>query len=127
QRITVGNQSVINVQLVDESEVLEEVIVTGQGLGIEKKRLSTTVDVITAEDLESVPNVRLDQILQAKLPSSQIKLTSGQPGTASQFRSGGYVSANSSTTPVIYVDGVRVDNLNSNAELFNDTGGANSS
>lgn len=127
RRVTVGNQAVINVQLVDESETLEEVVVTGQGLGIEKKRLSTTVDVITAKDLESVPNVRLDQLLQAKLPSAQIKLTSGAPGTASQFRSRGYVSANSSSTPVIYVDGVRVDNLNSNAALFNDTGGANSS
>jgi TonB-dependent SusC/RagA subfamily outer membrane receptor len=50
-----------------------------------------------------------------------------QPGTASFIRSRGPVSAAVGTTPVIYLDGVRVDNLNSGAQLSLDTGGAESS
>lgn len=127
QTVALGSSNSLEVVLRSDATSLEEIVITGQGLGIEKKRLSTTVDVIDSAAIAAVPNVRLDQMLQGKLPSAQIKLNSGQPGTSSMIRSRGFVSANSSGTPVIYVDGVRVDNLNSSAQLFNDTGGANSS
>ncbi len=68
--------------------------------------------------------------MQSKLSSSQIKLNSGQPGTSSVIRTRGVVSANGATTPVIYIDGVRVDNrtLGSGAAgEANSTGGASSS
>jgi TonB-dependent SusC/RagA subfamily outer membrane receptor len=123
----IGNASVINVSLAADVRQLDEIIVTGQGVGIEKKRLSTTVDVITAEDLRRTPTVRLDQVLQSKLPSAQIQLSSGQPGTASIIRSRGVSSAQGSTTPVIYIDGVRADNLNTGSALGLDTGGGQSS
>ncbi|HTN20822.1 MAG TPA: TonB-dependent receptor [Pelobium sp.] len=127
QTLQIGTRSVFNVALANDAKQLSEVVVTGQGIGIEKKRLSTTVDKITSEEIASTPIVQLDQLLQAKLPSAQIRLGSGQPGTTSLIRSRGLVSANSSPTPVIYVDGVRVDNLNTQANLSYDSGGAQSS
>ncbi|MFA5669386.1 MAG: TonB-dependent receptor [Balneolaceae bacterium] len=105
---------------------LEEIIVTGQGSGIKRDRLSTTVDVVSAKSLEQLPAVQLDQLLQANLPNSQIRLSSGQPGTASLIRGRGVTSALTSTTPVIYIDGVRVDNTSSFA-IDAGTGGAESS
>ncbi len=125
--VSIDNRSVINVALETDTRQLEEVVITGQGVGIQKKRLSTTVDVITAEELRKTPTVRLDQVLQSKLPSTQIQLNSGQPGTASIIRSRGVSSANGSTTPVIYIDGVRADNLNTASALGIGTGGAQSS
>ncbi len=127
KEVAVNSSTLINVTLTEDAKQLSEIIVTGQGIGIEKKRLSTTVDQISAEELQSAPQVQLDQMLQAKLPSAQIRLGSGQPGTTSLIRSRGLVSANSSSTPVIYVDGVRVDNLNTQATLSYDSGGAQSS
>ena len=47
--------------------------------------------------------------------------------TASLICSRGPVSASTSTTPVIYIDGVRVDNLNTGSALSLSTGGAPSS
>jgi TonB-dependent starch-binding outer membrane protein SusC len=123
----IGNATTINVGLSPDARQLSEIVVTGQGVGIEKKRLSTTVDVVTAEDLRKTPTVRLDQVLQSKLPSAQIQLSSGQPGTASIIRSRGVMSAQGSTTPVIYIDGVRADNLNTGSALGLDTGGGQSS
>ena len=105
----------------------DEIVVTGQGVGIERKRLTSTVDAISSEQLELAPITQLDQVLQSRIPGTQVRLTSGQPGTASQIRNRGPISANASTTPVIIIDGVRVDNLNSNPELGIATGGANSS
>ncbi|MCM5661530.1 TonB-dependent receptor domain-containing protein [Galbibacter mesophilus] len=121
---TVGAASVINIALEQDAQALEEVIVTGQGSGIQKKRLSTTVDVIDAEQIDRLPATQIDQILQSNAPSAQIRLSSGQPGTAAIIRTRGPISAASSSTPVVIVDGIRVDNLNSNPELGLDTGGA---
>ena len=104
---------------------LDEVIVTGQGSGIQRRKLSTTVDVLLEEDIEVLPGNQIDQLLQSTAPSAHIRLSSGQPGTASIIRTRGPISASSSTTPVIIVDGIRVDNLNSNPDLGIATGGAN--
>lgn len=125
--VAIGDRSIIDVSLALDVTQLSEIVVTGQGYGIEKKRLSTTVDVVSKSQIDAVPGGRLDQLLQSQLPNAQIRLSSGQPGTASLIRTRGPVSANSSTTPVIYIDGVRVDNLNSNPSLNVGTGGASSS
>ncbi|MEM7573093.1 MAG: TonB-dependent receptor plug domain-containing protein [Bacteroidota bacterium] len=106
---------------------LTEIVVSGQGVGIERKRLTSTVDVITSDQLELAPVTQLDQILQSRLPGAQIRQSSGQAGTAAIIRNRGPITANGSTTPVIIIDGVRVDNLNSNPQLNVGTGGASSS
>lgn len=123
--MTVGASGTINVQMEEDAEALEEVIVTGQGSGIARRKLSTTVDVLDAEDIDKLPANQIDQLLQSTTPSAQIRLSSGQPGTAAIIRTRGPISAASSATPVVIIDGVRVDNLNSNPELGIGTGGAN--
>lgn len=125
--VAAGQTAVENITITVDRTGLDEVVVTGQGSGIERKRLSTTVTSINPRDIEEVPALQLEDILQANLPDTQVRFSSGQPGTASLIRSRGVTSANGSTTPVIYVDGVRVDNLNSNAALEIATGGAQSS
>lgn len=126
-QVTAGQTTVQNITIEVDRTGLDEVVVTGQGSGIERRRLSTTVESINPRDIEEIPALQLEDILQANLPNAQIRFSSGQPGTSSLIRSRGVTSANGSTTPVIYVDGVRVDNLNSSAALDIDTGGAQSS
>ena len=96
---------------------LDEVVVTGQGAEISKRRLSSNVATIDGGELSRMPQGRIDQMLQNALPNVQITLSNGQPGTTSLVRSRGLSSAYSSSTPVIYVDGVRVDNMNTAATL----------
>ena len=89
-------KNIINEALTLETSALQlsEVVVTGQAVGIERKRLTSSVDVITADQISSAPVVRLDQILQSRLPGTQVRLASGQPGTASIIRNRGPISAN---------------------------------
>src|SRR6056297_1690169 len=122
---TVGAGSTIDVTMEEDAQALEEVVVTGQGSGIARRKLSTTVDALDSEDIDKLPANQIDQILQSTTPSAQIRLSSGQPGTAAIIRTRGPISAATSATPVIIVDVVRVDNLNSNPELGIATGGAN--
>lgn len=116
QEIVVGDSNEINVTL-EINNQLQEIVVTGQGSGVAKKRLSTKVDALYAKEIERLPSSQIDQILQSNTPSAQIRMSSGQSGTASIIRTRGPISANTSTNPVIIVDGIRVDNLNSNAAL----------
>ncbi|MEX0681463.1 MAG: TonB-dependent receptor [Balneolales bacterium] len=115
-----------NFTLTEDFVGLEEMIVTGQGSGVERRRLSTNVTTISARQMDRLPQVQLDQILQANISNAQIRMSSGQPGTASLIRGRGINSALTATTPVIYIDGVRVDNTTGQALGF-DTGGAQSS
>ncbi len=118
QEVEVGEGGAeANFELAYAPLALDEVVVTGQGSEISRRRLSTNIDVISSQAIEAAPVTRLDQLLQSQLPSAQVRLTSGQPGSTSMVRARGPVSVSRSSTPVIYVDGVRVDNLNTTAEL----------
>ncbi|WP_442588435.1 TonB-dependent receptor domain-containing protein [Pedobacter sp. AW31-3R] len=106
-----------NVQLEEDLLGLDEVVVTGQGIDVSKRRLSTNVVSISGADIEKTPGTRLDQLLQAKLPNAQIRMTGGQAGATSIIRARGVISAYLNSSPVIYVDGVRMDNLNTASTL----------
>ena len=123
QEISLGASNVLDV-ILEQGIALTEIVVSGQGSGIQRKRLSTQVDVIDAEAIDKLPANQLDQLLQSNAPGAQVRLSSGQPGTAAIIRTRGPISANSSATPVVIIDGIRVDNLNSNPELGINTGGA---
>ena len=125
--VEAGDEVVQDVVLEQDRLGLDEVVVTGQGAGIEQKRLATTTEVVSGADIDQFQVGRLDQAIQSQLPNTQIRLNSGQPGTTSLIRSRGPVSASGNTTPVIYVDGVRVDNNSTGSPLDIGTGGARSS
>lgn len=93
-------------------------------LEYKKENFRLTVDVLSGEEIDKLPATQIDQLLQSTTPSAQIRLSSGQPGTASIIRTRGPISASTSSTPVIIVDGIRVDNLNSNPNQGLNTGGA---
>jgi len=95
----------------------DEVVVTGQGMNMERRRISTNVVSIDERELEVSSSNRIDELLQSMVPNAQFRMTNGQPGSSSIIRSRGIISAFNNSTPVIYVDGVRVDNLNTASEL----------
>ena len=100
-----------------DSLYLDEVVVTGQGGAIQRRRLSSRISKVDATEMQKMPSARIDQMLQDALPNVQINLTSAQTGTTSLFKSRGLSSAYGNSTPVIYIDGVRADNMNTGATL----------
>lgn len=127
EQVTIQSpESSVRFELSEDLIGMDELIVTGQGSGVSRYRLSTNVTSISAKQMNRLPMAQLDQILQANITNSQVRMTSGQPGTASLIRGRGVVSALASTTPVVYVDGVRVDNTTA-FSLYESTGGAESS
>jgi len=64
QRVTMDDEDNYSIRL-ELSSALEEIIVTGQGSGIERRKLSTTVDVLLEED---IPLIRPTQTLIKRVP-----------------------------------------------------------
>ncbi len=107
----------LTIALEQDALGLEEIVVTGQGIDVTKRRLSTNVTVVDATTLEKNPANRLDELIRSQVPTLQINNAGGQPGSSTIMRSRGVTSALVGSTPIIYVDGVRVDNLNNYSEL----------
>lgn len=126
QTVTVqpGQTAIVDFQLASTAIALGEVVVTGQGQATERRRLATTVEVIGSTEISAAPVQSLDQLLQGRVAGATVNASSGQPGTGSLVSFRGTSSVFGSQTPVIYVDGVRVDNDQSTAD---GTGGEQSS
>jgi TonB-linked SusC/RagA family outer membrane protein len=87
---------------------LDEVVVTGVP-GTSKRTLGNAITTIDAADVtQKVSNVNVTELLQAKAPGLSIMPGGGSPGTGSTIHLRGIGSLNASATPVIYIDGVRL-------------------
>lgn len=124
--VVAGETATTDVQLATQPLNLDALVVTGQGGEISKRRIATQVDVVGPEAIEASPAKRIDELLQASIPGAQIRMTGGQTGTTSIIRTRGITSVSNNSTPVIYVDGVRVDNLNTVATLGMNVSGVRS-
>lgn len=107
QSITVGNQSVINVALVEEVTELEEVVVVGYG--VQKKiNLTGSVAATTSQDLVKRATTNAANLLQGRLSGLEVIQTSGMPNRDDaliKIRGLGTFS-NAGSAPLVLIDGV---------------------
>ncbi len=106
QEITVGDNSVIDISLKEDSEVLEEVIVTAQGIKREKKALGYAVSTVESQEIEDRPEGDVGRILRGKASGVQITQQSGLSGSATNINIRGQISFNQNNQPLFIVDGV---------------------
>ncbi len=110
QKIAVSGRQVIDVVLEEDAVLLEETVVIGYGIQ-KKSDLTGSVASIKESDLSNRSSVSAVEALQGKAAGVQIVNASGAPGSEPSIQIRGY-SSNSSTTPLIIVDGLKVDNMN---------------
>ncbi len=104
--VPAGSSGPVDIALARDPVRLDEVVVTGQFTGIERRNLANAVATISAEDLENVPTPSIEQQLQGKLAGADIQTNSGAPGGGVQVRLRGITSINSPAEPLYVVDGV---------------------
>jgi len=118
--VEVGNQSVINATMQATDKVLDEVVVTGVGTGVSKRKVAISIESISAKDLPKVPQASIDQALVGKIPGAQITSISGQPGQQAAIILRG-INTLSTTQPMILVDGIQINSSsNRNGTLTSD-------
>jgi len=109
RKVTVGNQSVIDIQLSEDLESLEEVVVVGYGTQ-KRKNLTGSISSINKETLKEFPVSSVEQALQGNAAGVLVSQTGGSPGAAVSVRVRGIGSINGSVEPLYVIDGVPVEN-----------------
>ncbi len=105
QEIEVGNQSVINVSLKPQIELLDEIIVIGYG--VQKKSDKTgAVSQIKAEDLSGGVITDAIQTIQGKSAGVLVSKKGGDPNEGFSVRIRGASGFDSETQPLYVVDGI---------------------
>ncbi|MFY0624926.1 MAG: TonB-dependent receptor [Reichenbachiella sp.] len=104
QKITVDNQSVIDVALMTDVLSLDEVIVTGYGTQ-KKKVVTGAISKIDAVTLERSTDLRIEQALQGRAAGVMVMNNSGQPGDQLSVVIRG-AGTNGDVSPLYIVDGL---------------------
>lgn len=110
QQVTVGDRSVIDVSLSLDVQQLSEIVVTGSGVAVEKRKLAIAVESVTADKLPAAPTASIDQALVGKIAGAQISSVSGTPGAQVQILLRGINTLQRGTQPMILLDGVQLYN-----------------
>lgn len=108
--VQAGESTLVNFTLRQASLDLEEVVVTGTGGPVEKRKLGNQVASIRTSRLEDAPIQDFSELLQGREPGVVGLPSQGQTGSGSRIRIRGLATLSQSNEPVVYIDGVRVDN-----------------
>ncbi len=114
QEIRVGNQQIINVTLLEDTQELEEVVVVGYGVQ-RKSDVTGSISVATAEDILASPSFNALQGLKGKAAGVNIFNGTGNPLGVNEdpprvvIR--GMNSINTTTAPLYVVDGVQMNEI----------------
>ncbi|MVM40817.1 SusC/RagA family TonB-linked outer membrane protein [Spirosoma sp. HMF3257] len=109
QEITVGNRTVINIQMQESINELTQVVVTGYST-LQRKDISSSIASISPEKFKDIPVASFDQALQGQAAGVQVSQSSGTPGGGLMVRIRGNTSISASNRPLFIVDGVPVEN-----------------
>lgn len=112
QEVIINRQTTINVTLMEDTEMLEEVVVIGYG-SVKKEDLTGSVTAISANSLAKGMATSASDLLIGKAPGVSVVSDGGAPGSAAKIRIRGGSSMKASNDPLIVIDGVPVDNTTS--------------
>ncbi len=109
QEVRVSDRK-INVVMMDDSKMLNDVIVTGVATGVNKQKLSFAVEKLTADKLMNVPASDVASALSGKLAGVKVTRTSGAPGSGVDIQLRGVKTIFGSSNPLYIIDGVLTEN-----------------
>ena len=103
----VGQQTVFNVELKEEANVLNEVVAIGYG--VQKKKLNTGATLqVKGDEVAKLNTTNPLQALQGQAPGVQISSTSGQPGADMKVTIRG-LGTIANSGPLYIIDGIEGD------------------
>ncbi|MCD8185490.1 MAG: SusC/RagA family TonB-linked outer membrane protein, partial [Rikenellaceae bacterium] len=105
----VGNRTVIDVTLSEDTQEIDEIVVVGYGT-MRKVDLTGTVASVRNSDLVNVPVATAAEAITGKLAGVQVVTTSGEPDVEVKIRVRGGGSITQDNSPLFIIDGFPVDN-----------------
>lgn len=115
QNITVGDQTTIDVTLVEDDKTLDEVVVTALGIAKDKKALGYAVTEVKGSDFTQAREINLGNALSGKVAGVNASATATGPGGSSRVIIRGNGSLSGSNQPLYVINGIPIDNTNVNS------------
>ena len=106
QEVAAGKN--IKVVMSENSEVIQEVVVTGYGT-VSKGAYAGSAQAVKAEDIEKKNPSDVTKALAGEVAGVQVVTSSGQPGTVASIRIRGIGSISANSSPLYVVDGIPLD------------------
>nr|WP_317174490.1 SusC/RagA family TonB-linked outer membrane protein [Aquiflexum lacus] len=112
KRVTVGNQSVINVTLDQEARALEEVVIAALGIQKTSRSIGYAATNVATDEVTVNRTPNFMNALQGKIAGVNISSLGTGPGGTSKVRIRGQSSISGQNNPLIVVNGIPIDNTN---------------
>ena len=106
QEVPVGKN--LKIVLKENSEVIQEVVVTGYGT-VAKGAYAGSAQAVKADDIEKKNPSDITKALAGEVAGVQVVNSSGQPGTVSSIQIRGLGSISASSDPLYVVDGIPLE------------------
>lgn len=110
KEVAVGSQNVVNVNLVEDSQQLDEVVVVGYGVQ-RKSDVTGSIAIADAKDLLRTPSFSAIQGLKGIAPGVNVFINSGMPGGGTRVVIRGRSSIQAAGEPLYVVDGVVMEDF----------------
>lgn len=108
QELPVHGKSQVKVILVEDSQLIDEVVVVGYGTQ-KKVNLTGAVDQVTSEVFENRSVSNVSQALQGAVPNLNITLDDGKPTRTAAYNVRGTTSIGQGGSALVLIDGVEGD------------------
>ncbi|WP_025764290.1 SusC/RagA family TonB-linked outer membrane protein [Dyadobacter tibetensis] len=111
QEITIGNQTRLNITLLEDKQALEEIVVVGYGTQ-KKSDLTGAVSSVSEEKIQSRPVAGFNDALQGRSGGVQVRQSGGDLSGNFSISIRGTGSVTGNNDPLIVVDGVPLFSTN---------------
>jgi TonB-linked SusC/RagA family outer membrane protein len=109
--VAAGQTVVQNLVMSAQALQLDEIVVTGTGTGARLREIGNSVTILDASIAEVRPLQTVTDLLRGRVAGVMIQQGGGMPGAASALKiRGSSTMREVAQTPLIYIDGVRVNN-----------------
>ena len=120
QEVTVGNNSEINVTLLEDVSSLDEVVVIGYGTQV-RRDVTGSIASLDEDSFSAQANTNVDQMIQGKAAGVQVVQNSGEPGGGMSINIRGVGSINAGSSPLYVIDGLPINNSPAISQTGNET------
>lgn len=118
QEIPFAGQSQLNITLIEDTQALDEVVVTALGVKREKKALGYAMQEVKGDRLTETRDANVANALAGKVAGVQINQSSTGVGGSTRILIRGNNSIAGNNQPLVVVDGVPIDNFSSDTDEY---------
>ena len=110
QEVKYTGQSVLKIKLEEDSQALDELVVTALGMKRSEKSLGYAMTELSGEDIAKVNSPNPINGLQGKVAGVQINMGNSGPQSSQRIIIRGNTSLDGNNQPIFVIDGIIIDN-----------------